>query len=32
MLTLTSVNLNVDEDGNPIADPLVKRVCAVEGE
>ena len=32
MLTLTSVNLNVDEDGNPIADPLVKRVCAIEGE
>lgn len=32
MLTLTGVNLNVDEDGNPIADPLVKRVCGVEGE
>ena len=32
MLTLTSVNLNVDENGNPIADPLVKRVCGVEGE
>ena len=32
MLTLTGVNLNVDENGNPIADPLVKRVCGVEGE
>ena len=32
MLTLTSVNLNVDGNGNPIADPLVKRVCGVEGE
>ena len=32
MLTLTGVNLNVDENGNPIADPLVKRICGVEGE
>ena len=32
MLTLTKVNLNVDENGNPMADPLVKRVCGVGGE
>ena len=32
MLTLTKVNLNTDEFGNPMADPLVKRVCAVGGE
>ena len=32
MCTLTKVNLNVDEHGNQKADPLVKRVCGVEGE
>lgn len=32
MCTLTTVNLNTDADGNPKADPLVKRVCAVPGE
>lgn len=32
MISLTSVNLNVDEDGNPKADPLVKRVCGLPGE
>lgn len=32
MLSLTSVNLNVDERGNPKADPLVKRVTGVAGE
>ncbi len=32
MLTLTTVNLNVDEDGNLKADPLVKRIVATEGE
>jgi len=32
MCTLTKVNLNVDESGNQKADPLVKRVCGVEGE
>ena len=32
MLTLTKVNLNVDENGSPMADPLVKRVCGVGGE
>ena len=32
MCTLTKVNLNVDENGNQKADPLVKRVCGVEGE
>lgn len=32
MLTLTLKNINVDEQGNPIADPLVKRVCGVPGE
>lgn len=32
MLTFTTVNLNVDDDGNPIADPLVKRVAGVPGE
>ena len=32
MCTLTKVNLNVDEQGNQKADPLVKRVCGVEGE
>lgn len=32
MLTLTKVNLNVDEHGNPKADPLVKRITGVPGE
>ncbi len=32
MCTLTKVNLNVDENGNQKADPLVKRVCGLEGE
>ncbi len=32
MLTLTTVNLNVDEDGNLKADPLVKRITGIEGE
>lgn len=32
MLTFTTVNTNLDESGNPKADPLVKRVCGVEGE
>ncbi|WP_147614897.1 signal peptidase I [Treponema pectinovorum] len=32
MCTLTSVNLNVDSDGNPKADPLVKRIVGVHGE
>ncbi len=32
MCTLTKVNLNVGPDGNPKADPLVKRVCGVGGE
>ncbi|MGP1586786.1 MAG: S26 family signal peptidase [Treponemataceae bacterium] len=32
MLTLTKVNLNIDSNGQPIADPLVKRVCATAGE
>ena len=32
MITLTHVNLNVDETGNPKADPLVKRVTGVPGE
>ena len=32
MCTLTKVNLNVDENGNQKADPLVKRVCGVAGE
>ena len=31
-LTFTTVNLNVDEDGNLKADPLVKRVTGVPGE
>ena len=31
-LTFTKVNLNVDEDGNLKADPLVKRVTGVPGE
>lgn len=32
MLTFTGVNLNVDEMGNPKADPLVKRVVGESGE
>lgn len=32
MCTLTKVNLNVDEAGEPKADPLVKRVCGLPGE
>ena len=32
MCTLTKVNLNVDENGNQKADPLVKRVCGEPGE
>lgn len=32
MLTLTKVNLNVDESGEVIADPLVKRVTGLPGE
>ncbi|WP_178841457.1 signal peptidase I [uncultured Treponema sp.] len=32
MCTLTTVNLNVDEVGNPKADPLVKRIAGVPGE
>ena len=32
MCTLTKVNLNVDENGNQKADPLVKRVCGLGGE
>lgn len=32
MLTFTAVNLNVDENGEPKADPLVKRICGVPGE
>ncbi len=31
-LTFTMVNLNVDEQGNLKADPLVKRVCGLPGE
>ena len=32
MCTLTMKNINVDADGNPKADPLVKRVAGVPGE
>jgi len=32
MCTLTTVNLNVDEGGNPKADPLVKRITGLPGE
>lgn len=32
MLTFTTVNLNVDEYGQPKADPLVKRICGEPGE
>ena len=32
MLTLTAVNINVDENGELKADPLVKRLCGLPGE
>lgn len=32
MITFTALNLNVDEHGEPKADPLVKRICGVPGE
>ena len=32
MISLTRVNLNMDADGNPKADPLVKRLAGVPGE
>ena len=32
MFSFTTVNLNVDENGNLKADPLVKRVCGLPGE
>lgn len=32
MITLTKVNLNMDADGNPKADPLVKRLAGIPGE
>ncbi|MBR6914486.1 MAG: signal peptidase I [Treponema sp.] len=32
MCTLTTKNINVDADGKPKADPLVKRVAGVSGE
>lgn len=32
MCTLTTVNINVDDSGNPKADPLVKRIVGVPGE
>lgn len=32
MLTFTGVNLNVDENGDVKADPLVKRICGEPGE
>lgn len=32
MLTFTLVNLNRDENGDPKADPLVKRICGEPGE
>ena len=32
MLSFTTINLNVDEQGQPKADPLVKRICGVGGE
>ena len=32
MLTFTTVNLNVDENGDPKPDPLVKRITGLPGE
>lgn len=32
MLTIMQVNINRDENGNPKADPLVKRICGLPGE
>lgn len=32
MLSCTTVNLNVDENGNMKYDPLVKRICGEQGE
>jgi signal peptidase I len=32
MITFTAVNLNVDDDGKPKADPLVKRITGEPGE
>ena len=32
MMTFMMVNLNKDEDGEMKADPLVKRICGLEGE
>lgn len=32
MLTFMAVNLNTDENGQPKADPLVKRIAGVQGE
>lgn len=32
MLSFTTINLNVDENGEPKADPLVKRICGLPGE
>ena len=32
MLSFTTININVDSNGNPKADPLVKRICGVPGE
>lgn len=32
MITLTKVNLNVDDMGQPKADPLVKRIVGIPGE
>lgn len=32
MLSFTTINLNVDENGQPKADPLVKRICGEPGE
>lgn len=32
MCSLTTINLNKDTDGNPKADPLVKRICGIPGE
>ena len=32
MCSLTKINVNVDDDGNPKADPLVKRITGLPGE